>query len=125
MMATVMSTQPIDMHPPNFLARLFGLQKHEFVAVAWSFVYFFCVLSSYYILRPIRDAMAVGSGANTIPWLFLGTFVATLIATPIFGWVASNFPRRRFLPWVYVFFIVNILIFWVVFSIAIDRGSTG
>jgi AAA family ATP:ADP antiporter len=39
-----------------------------------------------------------------------------LFATSIFGWVASRFPRRTFLPWVYLFFISNILIFWVVFS---------
>jgi AAA family ATP:ADP antiporter len=120
-MARTMSTQSGDAPPPNSLSRLFGLEKHEYVAVGWSFVYFFCVLSSYYVLRPIREEMAVFSGANTIPWLFMGTFVAMLIATPIFGWVASRFPRRRFLPWVYLFFICNILIFWVVFSIAIDR----
>jgi len=103
--------------------KVFGLERHEYVAVAWSFAYFFCVLSSYYILRPVRDAMAVGSGADTIPYLFLGTFAAMLIATPIFGWVASRYPRRTFLPWVYLFFISNILIFWFVFSQLADDGA--
>ncbi|NND46701.1 MAG: MFS transporter [Woeseiaceae bacterium] len=97
-----------------------SLERHEYVAVAWSFAYFFCVLSSYYVLRPVREAMAVGSGPDTIPYLFIGTFVAMLLATPVFGWVASRFPRRVFLPWVYLFFITNILIFWVVFSQAVD-----
>ena len=68
--------------------------------------------------------MAVGSGADTIPYLFIGTFVAMLVATPIFGWVASRFPRRVFLPWVYLFFISNILIFWVVFSRAVSANET-
>jgi len=108
---------------PSLFDRIFGLEKHEYVAVAWSFAYFFCVLSSYYILRPVRESMAVGSGPNTIPWLFFGTFVTMLIATPVFGWVASRYARRQFLPWVYLFFITNILIFWVVFSIAIDSDS--
>jgi len=107
----------------TLLGRILGLERHEYVAIAWSFAYFFCVLSSYYILRPVRESMAVGSGPNTIPWLFFGTFVTMLIATPIFGWVASRFPRRQFLPWVYLFFISNILIFWLVFSIAIDNES--
>ena len=97
-----------------------GLERHEYVAVAWSFAYFFCVLSSYYILRPVREAMAVGSGPDTIPYLFIGTFIAMLVATPIFGWVASRFPRRVFLPWVYLFFASNIAIFWVVFSQAVS-----
>ena len=116
-----MSTQSGDPASQSFFDQLFGLEKHEYVAVGWSFTYFFCVLSSYYVLRPVREEMAVFSGANTIPWLFMGTFVAMLVATPIFGWVASRFPRRKFLPWVYLFFICNILIFWAVFSMAVDR----
>ena len=99
--------------------KVLGLERHEYSAVAWSFAYFFCVLSSYYMLRPVREAMAVGSGPDTIPYLFIGTFVAMLVATPVFGWVASRFPRRVFLPWVYLFFVSNILIFWVVFSQAV------
>ena len=96
--------------------RVLGVEPHEYVAVAWSFAYFFCVLASYYILRPIRESMAVGSGADTIPYLFLGTFVTMMVAAPIFGWVASRYPRQTFLPWVYLFFISNILIFSFVFS---------
>jgi len=103
------------------LGKILGLEKHEYIAVAWSFAYFFCVLSSYYILRPVRETMAVGSGPDTILWLFTGTFVVMLIVTPIFGWVASRYPRRQFLPWVYLFFISNIIIFWGIFSFAIDR----
>ena len=103
MMATIMSASSSD--STNLFDRVFSLEKHEYVAVAWSFIYFFCVLSAYYILRPVREAMAVGSGADTIPYLFIGTFIVTLIATPIFGWVTSRYPRRVFLPWVYLFFI--------------------
>ncbi len=109
--------------PVLFIMRTLGIEREELAAVAWSFAYFFCVLSSYYILRPVREAMAVGSGPDTIPWLFFGTFVTMMVATPIFGWVASRYPRRKFLPWVYLFFISNILIFWLVFSLAVDKGS--
>ena len=118
-----MSANTSDTDRTNLFDRIFGLEKHEYVAVAWSFAYFFCVLSSYYILRPVRESMAVGSGPNTIPWLFFGTFIAMLVATPIFGWVASRYPRRQFLPWVYLFFILNVVIFWIVFSLAVDSGS--
>ena len=65
----------------SLLSRIFGVQRHELVAVAWSFAYFFCVLSSYYIIRPVREEMAVGSGPNTIPYLFIGTFVTMIFAT--------------------------------------------
>jgi len=105
------------------LGKVLGLERHEYVAVAWSFAYFFCVLSSYYTIRPVREMMAVGSGPDTIPYLFTGTFVTTLAIAPLFGWIASRFPRRVFLPWVYLFFASNIVIFWIVFSQAINEGG--
>ena len=109
-------TTESDTSRRSLLSEIFGAQRHELVAVAWSFAYFFCVLSSYYIIRPVREEMAVGSGPNTIPYLFIGTFVTMIFATSLFGWVASRFPRRTFLPWVYLFFISNMLIFWAVFT---------
>ncbi|MCH7829709.1 MAG: MFS transporter [Proteobacteria bacterium] len=118
-----MASNPIDKFRTFLFVRVLRLERHEFYAVSWSFAYFFCVLASYYMLRPVRDAMAVGSGADTIPYLFLGTFAVMLIATPVFGWIASRFPRRVFLPWIYLFFASNILIFWVIFSRLIDDGQ--
>ena len=104
------------------LGRVLGLERHEYYAVAWSFVYFFCVLSAYYMLRSVRETMAVEGGVQNVPWLFSSTFVVMLAVTPVFGWVASRYPRRRFLPWVYYFFVVNILLFWAGFSYAINNG---
>lgn len=103
---------------PEFASRVFGIEAHELKAVAWSFVYFFCLLSAYYMLRSVRESMAIVGGTQNIPWLFTGTFVAMLLATPVFGWVASRFPRKQFLPWVYYFFIFNILLFFLAFSFA-------
>jgi AAA family ATP:ADP antiporter len=123
-MTAGMTGDALDKLRNTLFGRVLGIERREYVAVAWSFAYFFCVLSSYYILRPVREAMAVGSGAETIPYLFIATFVAMLTATPIFGWVASRFARRVFLPWVYLFFIANILIFWLVFSRAVAAGET-
>ena len=122
-MAAIMPANRYDRIRRLVFEDILGLEEREYVAVAWSFAYFFCVLSSYYILRPVRESMAVGSGPNTIPWLFFGTFVAMIVVTPIFGWVTSRFSRHQFLPWVYVFFISNILIFWVLFSIAVPIAA--
>ncbi len=122
-MIGAMTSIPTALQGNSLLTKVFGPRRHEFVAVAWSFLYFFCVLSSYYIIRPVREEMAVGGGPNTIPYLFIGTFIAMILATTVFGWVASRFPRRVFLPWVYLFFISNILIFWFVFSQARDSGD--
>ena len=121
MMASLMPTESTQPKLRTAIYRVFGLEPREYSAVGWSFLYFFCVLSSYYILRSVRETMAVMSGPETIPWLFFGTFVTMLLATPIFGWIASRYPRKRFLPWVYYFFAANILILWILFSYMIGR----
>ena len=116
-----MPEPPPTSKPHFFLDRVLGLERHEYFAVAWSFIYFFCVLSAYYMLRSVRETMAVEGGVQNVPWLFSSTFVVMLAAAPMFGWVASRYPRRRFLPWVYYFFAVNILLFWAGFSYAINN----
>ncbi len=103
------------------IARFLGLKPGEFFAVSWSFAYFFCIFSAYSMLRPIRDAMGIVSGVSTLAWLFTGTFTVMVFVAPIFGWIASRFPRKQFLPWVYYFFIANILIFYAVFTYAQNR----
>jgi len=100
----------------KIITRVLGIERDELVAVAWSFVYFFCIMSAYFMLRSVREAMAIVSGVQNIPWLFTGTFTLMMMATPLFGWIASRYPRRTFLPWVYYFFVANILIFFGVFS---------
>lgn len=92
------------------------------MAVAWSFLYFFCLLSAYYMLRSVREAMAIVGGVRNIPWLFTGTFTVMILVAPIYGWITSRYPRKKFLPWVYYFFIANILLFYAAFVYAQAEG---
>ncbi|GAB3349351.1 NTP/NDP exchange transporter [Lysobacter tyrosinilyticus] len=79
----------------------------EWRAVMLSFVYFFCVLAAYYILRPVREQLfaAVGGSTNQT-WFYATVFVSTLLLTPVFSALASRYPRRVVVPVVYAFFIV-------------------
>ncbi|MFT3735360.1 MAG: MFS transporter [Rhodocyclaceae bacterium] len=90
---------------------------HELGAVLWAFLYFFCLLSSYYILRPLRDEMGVAAGVAKLQWLFTATFVVMLAVVPVFGMLVSRFPRRRFVPWVYRFFSLCILAFFALLQV--------
>lgn len=95
------------------VARVVQVEPDELRALLWSFAYFFSLLCGYYIVRPLRDAMGIAGGVEHLHWLFTATFVAMLAAVPLFGWVTSRYPRGRFLPYVYGFFISNLLVFWV------------
>jgi len=90
----------------------------------WSFAYFFCLLCGYYILRPVRDEMGIQGGVENLQWLFTGTFLTMLAAVPLFGWVSSRYPRRKFLPIVYLFFVANLLIFYVLIQFRIAPTFT-
>jgi len=101
----------------NRLARLLRLAAGEGAAVGWAFAYFFLLLASYYILRPLRDEMGIAGGVAQLPWVFTGTFVAMLAAVPLFGFITARLPRRQFLPLAYGFFILNLLLFYAAFQI--------
>lgn len=105
-------------------------------SLRWSFLFFFCLLAGYYVLRPVRDAMGASSeveavfppamiaffAAHGIPLkdlilqvLATCTFVLILIAQPLYGALVSKFPRRVFLPVLFGFFIACLLMFYGLF----------
>lgn len=93
----------------NRVWRWLPLRAGEAGPAAWSFVYFFCVLGGYYVVRPVRDTMGVTGGVDQLQWLFTATFVVMCLAVPLYGWLASRVPRRTLIPVAYGFFIANLL----------------
>jgi len=83
---------------------LTGAEPDEVLPLCWSFLYFFCLLCGYYILRPVRDEMAIEGGVQHLPWMMTGTFVTLLLVTPLFGYLSAQVPRDRLLLTVYAFF---------------------
>ena len=55
------------------------IRPHERPLVGWCWLYIFSVLSSYYILRPIRDQAGVAGGVNNLQWLFTATLIGMLV----------------------------------------------
>ena len=88
----------------------------ELASVLWSFLYFFALLAGYYVLRPIRDEMGLQLGAHALQQLFTAVFVAMLLLVPLFGWLNRRFPRRQLLPWLYGFFVLDLLGFYAAFE---------
>lgn len=108
----------------------------------WALLYFFSLLCGYYVLRPVRDAMGASSDAlavfprGAVEWalargfdlgeftlqvLFTCVFLAMLLLQPVYGALVARFPRRVFLPVVYLVFIACLLGFWMLF----DRDVAG
>ena len=102
------------------LARTLPATPAERAAALWSFGYFFMLLAGYYVLRPLRDRMGIEGGVKALPSLFTATFVTLLVAQPLYGALVAKLPRARFVPIVYQFFAVNLVVFWLLLALGVE-----
>ena len=86
---------------PSALARLLDLRPGERALVLRAGGVYALVLTANYMLRPLRDALALTGGSSKLPWLFTATFVGVLIAAPLIGWAAARLGRARLVEVVY------------------------
>ena len=96
----------------TFLHKVFSLKDGEFKLLALSFCFIFALFSSYALLRPIRDALGLTGGKDELKWLFLGTFMACIIASLVLMWLSTRVKRRFYIDFVLIFFGLNLLIFY-------------
>lgn len=87
------------------------IKFEEWYAAALSFLYCFCVLAAYYVIRPVRDQLAAEVGSSQLILFFSITLLVTLLLTQVFAWLVSRWPRRIVMPVVYIFYIVVQLAF--------------
>jgi AAA family ATP:ADP antiporter len=95
------------------LLRLVDVKPGELPALAWSWLYFFSILSAYYVIRPIRDEIGAAGGIENLPWLFTGTLLGMLIANPPFSALVTRLAPVRFIAWTYRFFMANLVLFLI------------
>jgi ATP:ADP antiporter, AAA family len=95
----------------------------ERTAALWSFAYFFMLLASYYVLRPLRDQMGIAGGVKNLPWLFTATFLTLIVVQPLYGALVAKLSRARFIPIIYHFFAANLALFWLLLTLKIGTES--
>ena len=73
---------------------------------------FFLVLSSWYVLRAVRNEMAVENyGQDFLLILLSITALTMLLVNPIYSWIASRGNFKKIITYCYSFLIFNLLIF--------------
>ncbi|WP_343218437.1 NTP/NDP exchange transporter [Luteibacter aegosomaticola] len=92
----------------------------EGMTLALSVIAFFFVMTSYYLLRPVRDQLVGAAGSSSLPGFYAIVLVVMLVLTPVFGWLVARFPRKRVVGVSYLFFIAGLLAFVPAFA-AQDR----
>jgi len=105
------------------LRTVVDVQPLELTAMVLSGLYFFFLLCSYFILRPIRDEMAVSAGVSKLPWLFAGTLAAMLLCNPLFSGLVARFRAKHFIALTYQFFVLNLVLFYVLARVLPGGGE--
>ena len=105
------------------LRRAVDVEASEVRAMLASALFFFCALASWFVLRPMRDAVAAGTTPTQLSLLFVGTLSVTLVANPLFWTLVVKYPPRRFIPYAYQLIVASLLAFYVLFRMG--RGHDG
>ena len=85
---------------------------------------FFLVLASWYVLRAVRNEMAVENyGQDFLLILLSITALTMLIINPIYSWIASRSNFKKIITYCYFFLIINLCIF-IFYSRSLEETDT-
>jgi len=93
-----------------------GVSKNESVVTLAAFAYFFFLIMAYYVLKPIRDSLAIELGSRNIPALNIFSMISLVGGNAVYTWIVGKFKPEQFIPRVTWFFIGCLGAFSVAFS---------
>jgi len=105
----------------KLLIRLSKIEASEAKAVFSSFLFVVVLMSAYYILRPVRDAMASDWSDAEVSWLWTLNFFISTAVVAVYGIAVSRFRFRLLVPGMYAIFALTFVVFYLLASNSVDR----
>jgi len=109
---------------PGLLARLMRsaskIEPNELRSVFVAFMFAFFLMAAWYILRPVRDAMASDWTDTEVAILWNLNFWVSAVVVALYGFAVSHISFRALVPGVYAFFSTSFVAFYFA---AIGGGS--
>jgi hypothetical protein len=96
------------------------IEQKELKSVVLSFLAVFILMAAYYMLRPVRDAMASDWSNTEISVLWNIQFFLSLAVVAIYGAAVSRIKLRYLVPAVYGFFSLSFISFFLGGSLISD-----
>ncbi len=97
----------------RLLKFLSKVEASEIRATFSSFSLVLILMAAYYILRPVRDAMASDWSDAEVSLLWTINFFFSFAVVAIYGFAISRVSLNRLVPGVYIFFAVTFVLFFV------------
>ena len=105
----------------TFLRSASLIKERELNAVVSSFLFVVMLMSAYYILRPVRDAMASDWSDAEVSWLWTLNFFISTGVVALYGAAVSRFRFKLLVPATYGIFAGSFVSFYVLGSFFADR----
>ena len=105
----------------TFLRSASLVKERELNAVVSSFLFVVVLMSAYYILRPVRDAMASDWSDAEVSWLWTLNFFISTGVVALYGAAVSRFRFKLLVPATYGIFAASFVSFYVLGSFSADR----
>ncbi|KAL6630650.1 hypothetical protein ACP70R_028501 [Stipagrostis hirtigluma subsp. patula] len=102
------------------VASVVAVHPHEMPPLMSAAATFFFILSAYFVVLPLRDEGAISLGLDTLPGLFAGSLLLTVLAAPVASLVFSlpSIPKPRALVLIHRFFSISLLVFFVLWFVS-------
>ena len=97
------------------------VEPNELKATLLSFFFVFSIMTAWFILRPVRDALSSDLTDEQLSWLWTSTFFFSAIAVSVYGAVISQLRFKIIVPSVYTFFAVSFIGFYIAGSMLGDN----
>jgi len=97
------------------------MRPNEIRATLLSFAFVFLLMTAYFILRPVRDAMSSDWSDTELSWLWTSTFFFSFLAVSLYGEIISRIKFNYVVPGVYIFFSITFFAFNFLSFILIDQ----
>jgi AAA family ATP:ADP antiporter len=105
----------------RWLQTALNIEDHEVKAALSSFLFVVILMSAYYILRPVRDAMASDWTDAEVSWLWTLNFFISTAVVAVYGIAVSRFRFQLLVPAMYGIFALTFVVFYVLASTSSDR----
>jgi AAA family ATP:ADP antiporter len=96
------------------------VEPNEVRATVLSFLFVFTLMAAYFIIRPVRDAMASDWTRAETSWLWTMTFFFSVIGVSLYGFIISRVSFSKVVPGVYIFFATTFAAFYLGSGMAPD-----
>ncbi|MCA8981863.1 MAG: hypothetical protein KDC14_17670 [Planctomycetes bacterium] len=106
------------------MLKLFDLRPDERRPTLWAALCYFCVLFSWYLIRPLREALGIREGAEALPYLMIGTVLLAALTNPLIARVLDKRTRGDALQFAYRAVQVCLLLFWLGFQLLPEASHT-